>query len=186
MPSKSDPNEPGRAPSTKAELDAVTIGGARPHGGPVLLAEYDAGWPALFDRQSARIRQALSGTARRIEHVGSTSVPGLAAKPIIDVVLEVPDSADESGYVPALEAAGYELRIREPQWWEHRMFKGADPDVNLHVFTAGCPEVRRMLAFRDHLRTHPADRQRYETRKRELAAQLGLRAELCQRQVRGD
>ncbi len=73
-------------------------------------------------------------------------------------------------YAPALEAAGYELRIREPDWFEHRLFKGPDTDVNVHVFSAGCPEVDRMLRFRDHLRADRADRELYERTKRELAA----------------
>ena len=105
----------------------------------------------------------------RIEHVGSTAVPGLPAKPIVDIVLEVPDSADEAAYVPALEAAGYSLRIREPDWFEHRLLKGPDTDVNVHVFTAGCEEVDRMLLFRDWLRENAADRELYAERKRELA-----------------
>ena len=87
-----------------------------------------------------------------LEHTGSTSVPGLAAKPIIDITLAVPDSSDEDAYAPALEAAGYVLRIREPDWHEHRVFKGPDTNVNLHVFSDGCPEIDRMLRFRDWLR----------------------------------
>lgn len=67
--------------------------------------------------------------------------------------------------------AGYTLRVREPDWYEHRMFKGQSPTVNLHVFSQGCDEAQRMLAFRDHLRTHPDDRARYATEKRRLAAQ---------------
>ena len=105
----------------------------------------------------------------RIEHVGSTSVPGLPAKPLIDIVLEVADSADEAAYVPAMESAGYVLRIREPDWYEHRLLKGPDTDVNVHVFTAGCEEVDRMLLFRDWLRANAADRELYAERKRELA-----------------
>jgi GrpB-like predicted nucleotidyltransferase (UPF0157 family) len=158
------------APSTVADIDAHTIGGARRHGGPIVLAEYDANWPVLFAREAARIRQVLCERAARIEHVGSTAVPGLAAKPVIDIVMEVADSGDESSYVPALELNGYELRIREPGWWEHRMLKGPDTDINLHVFSVGCPEVSRMLRLRDQLRAHPADREHYETKKRELAA----------------
>ena len=107
----------------------------------------------------------------RLEHAGSTSVPGLPAKPLIDIVLEVPDSAAEASYVPDLEAAGYVLRIREPDWYEHRSFKGPDTNVNLHTFSAGCEEVDRMLLFRDWLRKEPADRDLYATAKRELAAQ---------------
>ena len=96
-------------------------------------------------------------------------MPGLAAKPIIDIVLTVADSADEDAYVPALEAAGYELTIRERDWHEHRLLKGADPEVNLHVFSDRCPEIARMTAFRDHLRANPADRDLYERTKRDLA-----------------
>jgi len=96
-------------------------------------------------------------------------VPGLAAKPIVDVLLVLGDSSDESSYLPALEAAGYRLVIREPDWHEHRVFKGPDTNVNLHVFTAGSPEIERVLAFRDWLRSHDDDRDRYERTKRELA-----------------
>jgi GrpB-like predicted nucleotidyltransferase (UPF0157 family) len=158
------------APSTVADIEANTIGGARPHGGPIVLAEYDANWPVLFAREAARMRQVLGERAVRVEHVGSTAVPGLAAKPVIDIVMEVADSRDESSYVPALELNGYELRIREPDWWEHRMLKGPDTDINLHVFSVGCPEVSRMVRFRDRLRASPADREFYQSKKRELAA----------------
>ena len=106
----------------------------------------------------------------RIEHCGSTSVPGLAAKPIIDIILEVANSGDEGAYAPPLEMAGYVLRIREKAWNEHRMFKGPDTDVNLHVFTVGCPEVDRMLAFRNWLRGNEADCKLYERTKRDLAS----------------
>jgi GrpB-like predicted nucleotidyltransferase (UPF0157 family) len=96
-------------------------------------------------------------------------VPGLAAKPIIDIVLVVADSANESEYAPALESTGYRLHIREPKWLEHRMFKGPDTDVNLHVFSLGCPEIERMLRFRDWLRSNAADRELYDRTKRALA-----------------
>jgi GrpB-like predicted nucleotidyltransferase (UPF0157 family) len=155
--------------TTKAELDACTIGGARRHGGSIHLSNYDAAWPELFVREASRIKRILGNAAMTIEHVGSTSVPGLAAKPIIDIVMQVKDSTDESSYVAPLEMNGYELRIREPDWWEHRMLKGPDTEINLHAFTLGCREVHRMLRFRDHLRSHPTDRQRYENAKRELA-----------------
>jgi GrpB-like predicted nucleotidyltransferase (UPF0157 family) len=160
-----------RTPATEADIEAHTIGGARPHGGRIVLAEYDVTWSELFAREAARLRQLLGEAALRIEHVGSTSVPGLAAKPIIDMLLVVADSSDEPTYVTPLERHGYALRIREPGWWEHRMLKGPDTDVNLHVFTVGCPEVDRMLRFRDHLRVNPDDRKLYEARKRELATQ---------------
>jgi GrpB-like predicted nucleotidyltransferase (UPF0157 family) len=156
-------------PTTEAEIEAYTIGGARRLDGPVHLAEYDPEWPRLFTRECDRIKRVLGETAKRIEHVGSTSVPGLAAKPIIDIVMEVIDSSDENSFVVPLESQGYQLRIREPDWYEHRVLKGPDTDVNLHVFTAGCPEVNRMLRFRDHLRAMPADRKLYEDAKRALA-----------------
>jgi len=122
-----------------------------------------------YSREASRIRAALGHSAVLIEHAGSTSVPGLAAKPIIDIVLAVPDSANEPAYVPALEAAGYRLRLREPDWFEHRLFKGPDTDINLHVFTAGAAEIDKMLLFRDWLRVNDADRAAYLEIKRELA-----------------
>jgi GrpB-like predicted nucleotidyltransferase (UPF0157 family) len=134
------------------------------------IADYDPGWPALYEREEVRIRAALGERVVRLEHVGSTSVPTLPAKPIIDIVLEVQDSADEPAFVPALEAAGYVLQIREPEWFEHRLFKGPDTNINLHVFTAGCEETDRMVLFRDWLRGYDADRERYAAAKRELAA----------------
>jgi GrpB-like predicted nucleotidyltransferase (UPF0157 family) len=151
------------------ELAEVTIGGPRPLVGPVEIHDYDPGWPRLYEREEERIRAVLGDRVFRIEHVGSTSVPGLPAKPLIDVALEVPDSADETAYVPALEASGYSLRIREPDWFEHRLLKGPDTDVNVHVFGAGCEEVDRMLLFRDWLRGNAADRELYAVKKRELA-----------------
>ena len=153
------------------EMRRATIGEPELHDAPITLADYDPAWPQLFAREEARIRAALGERARLVEHAGSTSVPGLAAKPIIDIVLAVPDSAEEAGYVPDLEAAGYVLRIREPDWHEHRMFiRRAKIEVQVHVFTTGSPEIDRMLAFRDRLRTVPADREHYEAAKRELAA----------------
>jgi GrpB-like predicted nucleotidyltransferase (UPF0157 family) len=137
--------------------------------GPVRLVDYDPAWPALYAREAARLRRALGNRALLVEHVGSTSVPGLAAKPIVDVLLAVADSADEAAYLPALEAAGYTLRIREPDWHEHRLLKGPDTDVNLHVFSAGATEVERMLLFRDRLRAVDEDRERYVAAKRALA-----------------
>jgi GrpB-like predicted nucleotidyltransferase (UPF0157 family) len=154
----------------EAYLRAHTIGELETLDGRVTIADYDPAWPVLFEREAARIQEALGPCALRIEHIGSTSVPGLAAKPVIDILLAVADSADESAYLPALERAGYTLRIREPEWHEHRMCKGPDTDVNLHVFSRGCPEIDRVLAFRDWLRAHPADRERYERTKRELAS----------------
>lgn len=154
----------------EAELQAATIGLPRRVDGPIVLADYDPGWPALYERETARVRRILGDRVVRLEHVGSTSVPGLAAKPIVDMLLVVADSADEPAYVPPMEAAGYVLRIREPDWHEHRLFRGPDTDINLHTFSDGSSEIARMLAFRDRLRTHPDERDRYLQTKRELAA----------------
>jgi GrpB-like predicted nucleotidyltransferase (UPF0157 family) len=151
------------------EVQRYRIDKVTPHNATITLADYDESWPALFAREAARIRAALGDSAVLIEHAGSTSVAGLAAKPIIDIVLAVPDSADEQAYVPPLEAAGYILRAREPGWFEHRMFKGPDTDINLHVFTAGASEIDRMLLFRDWLRSNDADRAAYLQVKRDLA-----------------
>jgi GrpB-like predicted nucleotidyltransferase (UPF0157 family) len=163
---------PNHTPMTEEQLRAVTVGEVQELNAPIALADYDPEWPRLFEREAKRIREALGERALVVEHAGSTAVPRLAAKPIIDIVLVVESSADESAYVPALEAAGYVLRIREPEWFEHRLFKGPDTNVNLHVFSRGCEEVDRMLLFRAHLRTNERDRRRYEDAKRELAARL--------------
>ena len=152
-------------------MQASLVGDAPPSSGPVVLVDYDPEWPRLFEREADRIRDTLGDRGLQIEHVGSTSVPGLAAKPVIDIVLVVEDTADEAAYVPALESAGYVLRVREPDWHEHRLLKGPDAKVNVHVFSPGCVEIERMLLFRDWLRRNPADRDLYERTKRELAQQ---------------
>jgi GrpB-like predicted nucleotidyltransferase (UPF0157 family) len=139
-------------------------------GSDVVLAEPDAEWPAQFAQQETRIRSALGPAAVEVHHAGSTSVPGLAAKPVIDVLLVVADPTDEAAYVPALEETGYVLHLREPEWHGHRLLKDTAPRVNLHVFGPDCAEVARMLAFRDHLRRDPADRELYESTKRDLAS----------------
>jgi GrpB-like predicted nucleotidyltransferase (UPF0157 family) len=151
--------------------DSIYVHGPAAHDDTITVADPDPGWPAVFDQEAARVRAVLGDRVLRLEHAGSTSVPGLSAKPIIDMVLVVTDSADEAAYVPAMEDAGYDLRVREPAWFEHRLLKGPGADINLHVFSEGCIEVDRMLAFRDHLRRDAGDRQRYEDTKRALAAQ---------------
>ena len=161
---------PGHLPMTEEQIRAAHIGEPTRLAGMVELVAYDPAWPGLFQREAARIRAALGGGVLVLEHVGSTSVPGLAAKPKIDLLLAVADSADEAAYVPAMEAAGYVLHIREPDWHEHRLFKGPDTDINLHVFSMGHPEIARMLLFRDWLRGNEADRRLYEQTKRALAA----------------
>jgi GrpB-like predicted nucleotidyltransferase (UPF0157 family) len=138
----------------------------------VMIVEPDAGWPLVYDAQRAIIQDALGPVAIAVEHVGSTSVPGLPAKPIIDIDLTVPDPTDEAPYVAPLEAAGFEFVWRERSWHEHRLFvRYGDPRVNLHVFGPDSPEVIRHRMLRDWLRTHPEDRAGYAAVKRAAAAE---------------
>lgn len=138
--------------------------------GQVTLVEYDPAWPTMYQRQADRIRSALGDRAIIVEHMGSTAVPGLLAKPCVDILLAVEDAADDAAYVPDLEAAGYVLRISEEyDGHPHRVFKGPEINLNLHVWSAGSTEIDRHLDFRDWLRAHPEDRDRYASAKRELA-----------------
>jgi GrpB-like predicted nucleotidyltransferase (UPF0157 family) len=164
-----DPNRSGKAPMTEDEIRAAWVTEPPRLVGRIEVADYDPAWPGLFQREADRIRMVLGQQVVQLEHVGSTSVPGLAAKPIIDILLVVPDSGDEPAYVPDLEAAGYVLVIRQPEWQQHRVLKGPDTNVNLHVYSPGSPEIERNLIFRDRLRSDPADRERYQRVKRELA-----------------
>ncbi len=145
-------------------LDTVLIGGRERR--PIVICEYDPTWPRRFEEERARVRSALGDAALRVEHIGSTAVPGLAAKPIIDMLVTVADPDDEGVFGPALEASGYQLRVREPG---HRMFRTAARDVHVHVWGDSEPEVERYLRFRDRLRVSSEDREAYEKLKRELA-----------------
>lgn len=151
------------------ELQKFVVGELTPQNAQITLVEYDLNWPKAFTQEADRIRSILGDKVIQLEHVGSTSVPGLCAKPIIDILLVVKKSSDEPSYVPDLEKAGYILRIRELGWFEHRMFKGPDTDINLHVFSEGEPEADRMLLFRNWLRSNEADRYKYAQVKRSLA-----------------
>lgn len=157
----------------EAQLHEVTIGDLTPYATKVVIEEYDPVWPAWFEWDRARIAAALGPVALSIEHAGSTSVPGLPAKPIIDILLQVSDTTDEDAYLPPLVAAGYELRIREPEWLEHRLVRrrGKPHDANVHVFSRrhAAAEIDRMLTFRDWLRAHEDDRIRYAATKRDLS-----------------
>ena len=146
-----------------------TVGELTPLLSPIRIVDYDPAWPLRFDIEANQIRLALGNGVLLLEHVGSTAVPDLPAKPVIDIVLAVADSARDADYLPALERAGYRLRIREAEWHEHRMLNDLDGAVNLHVFSDGCAEVQRMLDFRDWLRRNPGDRELYARSKRELA-----------------
>ena len=155
---------------SEEKVRRATIGEPAVLNGPVKLVDYNPEWPSQFAREAERIRTVLGDRALRIEHIGSTSVPGLVAKPIIDILLVVADSADEQSYAPTLTAAGYVLRIREPDWHQHRMFKGPEINLNLHVFTAGSAEIERLLLMRDRLRNDPEERQRHAHAKQLLAS----------------
>jgi GrpB-like predicted nucleotidyltransferase (UPF0157 family) len=157
-------------PGEEAALRAAWVSEPPRLTGPVVIADYDPAWPALFEREAGRLRNVLGAEILLLEHVGSTSVPGLAAKPVIDILLVVADPADEGRYLPPLEQAGYRLVIREPGWHEHRALKGPDTNINLHVHGPASPEIERHLRFRDHLRADDADRELYQRTKRELAA----------------
>lgn len=167
------PSDSGKDPMPMSEeqIRQVTVGELKPFNSQITLVEYDSEWPVQYEREAERIRGILGPRALQIEHIGSTSVPGLVAKPIIDILLVVADSSDESSYVPALEAAGYILRIREPDWHQHRLFKGPDTNINLHVFTVGSNEIVRVLMLRDWLRKNADDRNLYAEAKRQLARQ---------------
>jgi GrpB-like predicted nucleotidyltransferase (UPF0157 family) len=141
---------------------------------PITISAYDPGWPVRYQRDESRIRLALGGRALAVEHVGSTAVPGLAAKDRVDIDLIVTDPADEDAYLPELAAAGYTLRTREPHWYEHRCLWTDSHDVSVHVFGPDCDEFLRHLVFRDWLRAHPTDRDRYAARKHQVAAEHPL------------
>jgi GrpB-like predicted nucleotidyltransferase (UPF0157 family) len=138
---------------------------------PITVSPYDPSWPVRYRLEEARIRAALGVRALAVEHVGSTAVPGLAAKDRVEIDLIVADPADEDAYVPALADAGYPLATREPYWYEHRCLWTESHDVNLHVFGPDCDEYLRHLVLRDWLRARPDDRDRYAARKYEAAAE---------------
>ncbi|MFC3449069.1 GrpB family protein [Amycolatopsis speibonae] len=162
--------KPDRDDYTEEDIDTTWVGQAPVLNSTVTLAEYDPEWPGLFDREAKRIRGILGERALILEHVGSTSVPGLCAKPIIDIMLIVADSDDEDTYVPQLEAEGYKLVIREPEWEKHRSFKGPDTNINLHVYSPDNGQTERYRLFRERLIAHEDELKLYEAKKRELAS----------------
>ncbi|MFD6679232.1 GrpB family protein [Micromonospora parva] len=154
---------------TPEQVDAGLVGEPPRIWASIVIEEYDPAWAQRFVAVRSSIVEALGDVALGVEHVGSTAVPGLAAKPIIDVDLTVEDTATESAYLPALERLGYRLVLREPWWHGHRMLVGPAEDVNLHVWPQGAPEPVRHRLFRDWLCSHPDDRARYAETKRRLA-----------------
>jgi GrpB-like predicted nucleotidyltransferase (UPF0157 family) len=162
-----------KGPDTDDEIAAARVSGTvAPHNATVAFAPHDPEWSVQYAGEEQKIRAALGSGALVLEHVGSTSIPEIPAKPVIDIALAVKDSSDERAYVPALEAQGYRLHIREPGWHQHRLLKGDRPRVNLHVFTVGSEEIVRMIAFRDRCRSHPEERALYERTKCELASRV--------------
>ena len=158
------------------DADIEFIGPRRPPA-EIVISEPDPRWALWYAEQDARIRDALGPLVLALEHVGSTSVPGLPAKPVIDIDLAVRDPRDEAAYIPALERVGYEFRFRERAWHEHRFLRFDDPHVNLHVFGPDSPELVRHRLLRDWLRSNPEDAAAYAAVKRESAAASNLSAE---------
>lgn len=139
------------------------------HGTPPLetveVVAYDISWPETYAEVSNSIENELGSRIQKIDHIGSTAIPGIAAKPVIDIDLTVADPDDEENYLPALENLGFQLIVREPRFHGHRLFHLKKPRVNLHVFGPDCPETVRHLLFRDWLRQSDEDCQRYENAK---------------------
>lgn len=155
---------------TDEEIEAARVGTFAPvPGGHVEVVAPDPTWPARYDEVAALVRSALGERVLDLVHVGSTSVPGLWAKPVIDMDLTVADSGDEPAYLPELEAAGFVLRVREPEWEQHRCLRLESPHSNLHVFSPGAMEPQRHRAFREWLTANGADREAYGELKRELS-----------------
>jgi len=168
MPSRAEIVSFDDSPPPLGASPWVAPGGAPEIG--IEVTDPDPAWPRQFDGLADRIRDALGWRVLQLEHVGSTSVPGLAAKPVIDVDLTVADPGREQDYVPALEAIGFRLTIREPWWYGHRMLRAEEPPCNLHVFGFDSPELIRHRILRDWLRGNPADRDRYAATKRQAAS----------------
>lgn len=154
------------------EGDVVYVG-AHPTNYSLRIEEPDPSWAQRYDVLEAQILEGLGDRVLTVHHIGSTAVPGLPAKPIIDIDLAVADPADDAAYVPDLEALGYVHWLTEPDWHQHRLFKQlTEPRVHLHVFGPDCPEMVRHQMFRDWLIAHPEDRARYAGAKRSAAAQM--------------
>ena len=147
-------------------IQKVIVNGNVEHNQTIQLNPYDEKWPALFEREKERILKILKDKALMIEHIGSTSVSGLMAKPIIDILLVVEDAGKEEDYMDDLCRHGYILRVMEPDFENHHMFKGPDTDIHLHVFSKGSKEIEKYLLFRNYLRLHDDARELYENTKK--------------------
>ena len=160
LPPGADPWVPGAVPAIGIEV-----------------TDPDPAWPQQYGDLAGLIREALGWRVLQLEHVGSTSVPGLAAKPVIDIDLTVADPDREQDYVPALETIGFKLVIREPWRYGHRALRADEPHCNLHVFGVDSPEPVRHRIFRDWLRGNPGERDRYAAIKRQAASEANARGE---------
>ncbi|WP_209008818.1 GrpB family protein [Pseudovibrio japonicus] len=150
--------------SWRSDLETGLIGG--PEKREIKIERYNPRWPEIYEVHKEKVSKAFSGIEHRTEHIGSTSVNGLAAKPIVDMLVVISDPGNEKLYREAMENQGYQLRVREPDFDEHRMFRTFEQDVHIHVFPEGSKEVERYLLFRDHLRRHADVRSGYEALKR--------------------
>ncbi|HSE09874.1 MAG TPA: GrpB family protein [Nocardioidaceae bacterium] len=154
------------------EADVVYVG-AHPTDYTLRIEEPDPTWVQRYRELETQVLAALGDRVLAIQHIGSTSVPELPAKPIIDIDVAVADPADEGAYMSDLEALGYVHWLTEPEWHQHRLLKRlTEPRVHLHVFGPDCPEMVRHQMFRDWLIAHPADRKRYADAKRAAAAHM--------------
>lgn len=158
------------------EGQSAWVNGKRPRIG-ITVVEANPNWPEDFTSLAQRIVAALGPLVLEVEHVGSTSVPGLPAKPVIDIDLTVADPADEANWLPPLEGAGFDLVIREPWWHEHRVLVFGYPSCNLHVFGPESPETIRHRIFRDWLREHPEDVALYREAKLSAAEESNAAGE---------
>ncbi len=154
-PPGASPYLPGQAPTTD-----------------VAIVPHDPAWTTVYEQLAAELRAVLGAGVLALEHVGSTSIPGLDAKPIIDIDLTVADNNDEPAYVPLLTQQGFTHLLREPWWYGHRLLIRDDPRANLHVWSPDCPEAARHVIFRDWLTSHPDDRLLYVDAKRQAAEQI--------------
>jgi len=137
---------------------------------PIELVPYDSSWPSQFDSWRKRLLAALPKAPGRIDHVGSTSVDGLPAKPVIDMQISVEDLDDELNYLPAIEKLGVQFRSRDDESRYFRPFSGRRRDVHIHICATGSEWERRHLLFRDYLRADASARQTYLQTKQLAAA----------------
>lgn len=153
-------------------MAAAVVGDFPASRAAVTVVDYDPRWTEQFRSMKDQLKRALGGTALSIEHVGSTSVPELPAKPIIDVDIVVANADDEDKYISALGTLGMRMVIREPWWHGHRMFVDDHGAANIHIWPDGAAEPVRHILFRDWLRTHQDDLERYAQVKRNLSVEF--------------